>query len=300
MTWKIIVIAHGSIAHLDEIPAFVREIRRGRPAPQELLDELKERYTAIGGSPLLEETESITARLGEACNTPAFTAMRLSAPRITSVAEKLTPGDRICLVPAAPFSVHIYAGAAQAALKEGGFEEFAETMASVPPFGTAPQLVKAWSGEIIKALEKTPEASVLLTAHSLPQMLIDRGDPYATFFENAVAAVTEELDSWAKTQGLTPPAVELAYQSQGAQAGAWLGPTLESKLQKVRDAGQREVIVSPIGFLSEHVETLYDLDIEAAAWAKEMGLHLTRIPTVGGSDLLIEAVAELVKTTMAE
>ena len=130
---------------------------------------------------------------------------------------------------------------------------------------------------------------VVLTAHSLPQAVIDRGDRYQAEFEACAAKVQTGLGR----------EVVLAYQSQGEGGGAWLGPTLLQTMQKARRDGYERVVVSPIGFLSEHIETLYDLDVEARAHAEALDLTLVRVPTVGEHPALITAMADTAKAAMA-
>ena len=124
-------------------------------------------------------------------------------------------------------------------------------------------------------------AAVVLSAHSLPSIAIQRGDPYARLVEASAAAVSRGLDR----------SVRLCYQSQGADGGDWLGPTVRETLTAIAGAGTREVVWAPFGFLADHVETLYDLDLEARAIAEELSLSLVRVPALNLHPGLTSALA---------
>lgn len=281
--WTLLIVAHGTVESDDDLPAFLSEIRRGRPAPPELLVELRERYRAVGGSPLLEQTQAQARALGRKLGLEARVAMRLWTPRVETVLADLTARDRVCLVPMAPFSVAVYEQAARTSLAK---LVDPPVLQSIAPFGARPELVSAWVSVTQEALPSAlAQTEVLLTAHSLPQFVIDSGDAYAREFEQAAGAVAQRL----------PVRSEFAYQSQGAVAGAWLGPSLADKMREAASRGIKQLVVSPIGFLTEHIETLYDLDIEAAGLARELGLRLIRAPALQESPGLIAALAAAVR-----
>jgi ferrochelatase len=145
--------------------------------------------------------------------------------------------------------------------------------------------VTAHANAVARKLAELPggglEPEIVLTAHSLPKNVIASGDPYQTEFENSARAIGAKLGR----------PVRCAYQSQGLAGGDWLGPDLKSVLESARAQGARHVVVAPVGFLADHVETLYDLDIEAKAWATELGLLFTRVPALNAAPELIEALA---------
>ncbi len=274
----IVLVAHGTVEDERDLPAFLSEIRRGRPTPPELLAEMRHRYRAVGGSPLLEETKKQAAALGAALGLPTRVAMRLWNPRIPQVLGDLGPTDHVCLVPMAPFSVQVYEDAARRSLAERG--DIPE-LVTIAPFGSRPELISAWTETILAQLPADHSATeVILTAHSLPQQVIDAGDPYASQFEAAARQVAAGL----------PVPTSLAYQSQGALAGRWLGPALEEKIRDAAERGLSCLVVAPIGFLTEHIETLYDLDIEARAFTERLGLTLVRVPALGAHPGLIAAL----------
>jgi len=290
--WTVLLVAHGTIAGEDEIPDFLREIRHGREAPPALIEEMRHRYRAIGGSPLLEQTTLQARALEERLGLPVRVAMRFSAPRIDSVLADLPPESEVCLVPMAPFSVPVYEAAVRRALE--GLPH-PPTLCSVEPWAKSPPLVAYWARVIAAALgplrgskaEAAPR--LILTAHSLPSAVIAGGDRYQVEFESQVGAVL----SAAGVHGV------IAYQSQGKGGGSWLGPSLEERLDEAARAGERGVLLAPLGFLCEHVETLFDLDVEAKAHAERLGLSFSRLRTPGAAPNLIDALELAVSSVLS-
>jgi protoporphyrin/coproporphyrin ferrochelatase len=280
-----LLLAHGTVSDLDEIPAFLARIRHGRPPPAELVAETRRRYELIGRSPLLEVTQEQAAKLESRIGLPVLVGMRLSDPSVESaLGHAISLGlERLAVVPLAPFSVHVYGAHAErvaSALREGGARVPELTIA--PPWGTHQALVRAHAQTIQPYLKEG--TLLILTAHSLPLAVIRGGDAYQGQVEASARAVGAAL-------GVE---FELAYQSQGFDGGEWLGPSLLGNLERARERGVRRVAVAPFGFLGEHVETLYDLDIEARAKADALGLELVRVPALGAAPGLIDALEDLV------
>ena len=275
----VLLVAHGTVENLDDLPAFVARIRHGRPAPPGLVEELRRRYEAIGGSsPLLQTTREQAQALAKRLEAPVLVAMRLWEPGVEqALAGAVALGlRRLVVIALAPFSQHVYWEAAvkvEAAVKSG-----VELVASAP-YADEPDFVAAHVDAILRLAPAT--ATVVLSAHSLPNIAIQRGDPYARLVEAAAAAVATRLGR----------PVRLCYQSQGADGGAWLGPTVRETLTALAAEGQREVVWAPFGFLADHVETLYDLDIEARAIASELSLSLVRLPALNVHPGLTSALA---------
>lgn len=163
----------------------------------------------------------------------------------------------------------------------------APELVSVPAWGEHPDFVAAH----VELIERhAPETAMLvLTAHSLPARAISAGDPYANLVGRAAKSIGTRCGR----------SYRLAYQSQGADGGAWLGPDLHTTLDQLAGEGIREVALAPFGFLTEHVETLYDLDVEAAAWARELGIALHRVPAIGAHPGLIRALADVARAALA-
>lgn len=285
----IVLFAHGTVESLEDLPAFVAEIRHGRPAPPGLVSELRSRYEHVGGSPLLRLTRELAAGVAQESRIETRVAMRLWNPRLNEVTADLGEADEIFLVPLAPFSVAVYERAARAELAR---RQAPPKLFVAEPFGRTLLLIDAWAQGIIDALDGAPDflpGALICSAHSLPSAVIAAGDTYEAEFRTTAALV------FARLRELRPKLTEIpmrvAFQSQGAMDGAWLGPSLSETLTDLRH--HRAVCVAPIGFLSEHIETLYDLDVEARAQADALGLGWLRVPALNTSDRAIRALAQV-------
>lgn len=286
----VLLVAHGTVTRTDDLPEFLKRIRRGRPASPELIAELRHRYELIGGSPLLAHTEAQAQALARALDLPVFIGMRLWDPGLPEALRHAHAAGvrRLVVLPLAPFSVPIYFDAAVKARAELEPELGAlPDLISVSPWGTAPGFVRAYAERIRTALAATPGAELVLTAHSLPLAVVRAGDPYHEQVQATARAVSAELGR----------EHHFAYQSQGADGGEWLGPPLEVVLAELAARGVRSIVLAPIGFLSDHVETLYDLDVEATNQARELGVALHRVPALNDDPTFIAALADLVRAT---
>ncbi len=281
----IVLVAHGTVEDLADLPDFLLKIRRGRPAPPELIAEMEARYRAVGGSPHFEETEQQAVALQKATGIEARTAMRLWHPSVTEVTADLGAEDTVLLVPLAPYSVSVYEDAARRELASRADQ--GPSLLCVEPWGQFEEVIEAQTRLIQDQLEGLPVDSTqtILTAHSLPQAIIDAGDRYAAEFEAAAHRIASAL----------PTDTSVAYQSQGASAGKWLGPSLEESMRAAKSNGKTHVLVAPMGFLSEHIETLYDLDIEAKQQAEGLGLSFSRVATLRTDPGLVAALARAVR-----
>lgn len=269
---------------MSDMPAFLQEIRRGRPVPDSLVEEMRHRYEHVGGSPLLKHTEAQAAALQEATGLETRVAMRLWAPRVEDVTGDWGADDRIIVVPMAPYSVEVYEGAARAAL---GKRDDAPDLTCVSAWGSREPLIAAYVSEIEARLREASgrNVRVILTAHSLPVAVIRAGDRYESLFRAAAGKVAERLDA----------DVRICFQSQGATNAEWLGPELSTAMTEAKADGVEAVVVSPIGFFAEHIETLYDLDVELKQQCDELGLVLHRVPAIGTHPGLISALVEAVE-----
>jgi ferrochelatase len=284
----ILLVAHGTVETTDDLPDFLRRIRRGREPSAELVQELTHRYQAIGGSPLLRLTSAQAAALEQVSGLRSFVGMRLWRPEVSDVLRHALQAGftRLAVVPLAPFSVGVYHAAALQSLASLGAEAASLELRSVAPWGGHPRFIAAHEQTIRPHL--TADSELILTAHSLPMVAIRAGDTYAEEVANTARAVAAALGVEA----------HLAYQSEGADGGQWLGPSLRAVLEQRAARGARRVVVAPIGFLADHVETLYDLDVEASAWAKELGLEWVRVPALNLHPELILALADLARASL--
>ena len=256
-------------------------IRQGRAAPPGLVEELRKRYEAIGGSPLLHTTREQAQLLAKRLEAPVLVAMRLWEPGVEqALAGAASLGlRRLVVVALAPFSQHVYWQAAVKSAEAAGSN--VELLPS-DAWGEEPDFF-APHAELIQS--HAPEgAALVLSAHSLPLVAIQRGDPYASLVEASARALGGALGRSAR----------LCYQSQGADGGEWLGPGVRETLAALAAEGQRAVAWSPFGFIADHVETLYDLDIEARGLAEQQGLSLHRVPALNLHPGLTSALSAVV------
>ncbi len=294
----VLLVGHGTVDDLDDLPAFLAAIRRGHPPPPDLAAEIRRRYEAIGGkSPLLSISQELANKLEARLGRPVRLAMRLWRPYPKEVLASLAELGvrRVVVVALAQHSAHVYTEAVKKAAAElaasGGPELEID---GAPNWGRSAALTRAFARAVLDAIADLgrPAADrallLLFTAHSLPLSVIRGGDPYEGEVRASAADVAAAL-------GEACPAHALAFQSQGLGAGEWLGPDLVTSLDRAKAEGRSHVLVAPIGFLADHVEILYDLDIEAAALAKERGLTLSRTRSLNASDGLVDALAEVAR-----
>jgi ferrochelatase len=281
----VVLVAHGTVEAETDIPDFLTKVRRGRPPPPALVAETRRRYALIGGSPLLRITNAQAAALSRRLDVPVVVAMRLWHPLLEEVLPRLVGAgvERACILPLAPFSVAVYHRAAVEAASAVGLADRLE-LVPVPPWGSEDSLIAGHADAIARA---GPADATVVTAHSLPLSVLRHGDRYEVEVQECAQAVSARLG-----RQLT-----LAYQSQNSE-GEWLGPDLAAVLREVRAKGARTVVLAPIGFLADHVETLYDLDIEAREWAQELGLELVRVAALNDSPALTEALASVAQRAL--
>jgi ferrochelatase len=294
----VVVVSHGTVDDLDDLAPFVTNVRRGRPAPPELVAELRRRYEAIGGSPLNRINAELAAKLSARLGVPVVAANRLWNPLVRDVIGKLAREGmrRVGVVPLAQHSVHVYAEDAKRAAEGTGVE-----LACAPPWGSRPDLTAAFASRIVATLEdaRATRTTVVMTAHSLPRSVVDAGDPY----ERDVRASAEAIASAVRARlAGTEVSFLVAFQSQGMAGAApieWLGPDLRAALDTAKASGASRVVLAPIGFLADHVEVLYDLDVEARAMAVERALSYARSPSLNADDDLVEVLAALARPLLA-
>jgi len=293
----VLLLAHGTADSLDDIPEFLRNVTGGRGVPPQVIAEVRHRYSLIGHSPMNE----ITARQGELLSReldrPVYVAMRNWKPLIPDVVRKMD-GDgikravAICLAPQnSRTSVGLYRKAVEA---DGG-PTFA--LDFVESWHDHPLLVQAFveklrSGWVRACAQAEAKLPVVFTAHSVPERTITDGDAYETQTRETAALV-------AHSAGLQSEDWSFAFQSQGMSGGAWLGPTVESTITDLKTKGHTGVFLQPIGFLCDHVEVLYDIDIAFQEFARAYGMRLWRAESLNESPLLIAALADIARKSFA-
>ena len=291
----VLLIAHGSPDKVEDIPTFLQNISRGRPMSDAVVKEVQHRYAQIGVSPLtcltLGQTNGVAGELG----IPAYMGMRNWHPFIADTLKQMTDDGveqavAICL---APHNSRTSVGLYKQVLFGAG-APFAIDF--VEEWHDHPLLIDAFAERLRKGWETACEqhgsaVPVIFTAHSVPQRTIAEGDPYeAQTRETAelVAGRVPEIGAW-----------QFAFQSQGMSGGEWLGPTVEDTITSLQKTGQTGVFIQPIGFVCDHVEILYDIDILFREYAEARGVKLYRAESLNDSPLFINAIADLAKTRLA-
>ena len=311
----VLLLAHGTPETVEQIPEYLRNVTSGRPVPDHVIEEIQHRYGLIGHSPLTELTME-QARLAEAelastgQEVRVYVGMRNWRPYIPDVvkqmrADGVEEAAVLCLAPQnSRTSVGLYRRAAQA--EAGPLRiDFTDS------WPQHPLLIEAFAERLRPALASlTARAGhpvpVLFTAHSVPCRTIqtpsanegaprhwpgEGADPYAEEAKHTaalVAARIPEISEW-----------YFAFQSQGASGGPWIGPTVEETLDKLADQGVKAVILDPIGFLCDHVEILYDIDIAFKEYAMRKGISLERPESLNGSLALARAIADLAQSGLS-
>lgn len=284
----VLLMAHGTPASLDDMPEYLRLVRGGRPASPDLVAEMRRNYAAIGGrSPLTDITlaqgAALASRLGS--DVPVAVGMRNWTPFIPeAVAQLLASGaTRIVGIPLAPqfstLSVKKYDETARAALPAG--VEFV----SVGSYCDHPLLLEAYAERVRDAAPAADEA-VVFTAHSLPVRVIAGGDRY-------VDEVTATSAGVARLAGV--PRYDRAYQSAGRTPEPWIGPALDDYVRERAAAGVRKILVVPIGFVCDHTEILFDVDVQAAGVARDSGVALRRTESLNLLPTFIRMLEQLVR-----
>jgi ferrochelatase len=281
-------MAHGTPSSLDEMPEYLKLVRGGRPASDELVAEMRHNYEAIGGrSPLTDIThaqaEALRARLGP--SVPVAVGMRNWTPFIKDALGELADAGitRVIGIPLAPqfstLSVQKYVDAATAVLPPGIMFD------AVRSFHVHPLLLEAFA-EQLRAASPKPDELVVFTAHSLPKRVIDAGDRYA----DEVAATAQGVAARAGVDRY-----ERAYQSAGRTPEPWIGPDLSELIDDQSARGVRKFLVVPIGFVCDHTEILFDVDVQAARTAREFSTTLRRTESLNTSPTFIAMLEQLVR-----
>jgi protoporphyrin/coproporphyrin ferrochelatase len=295
----VLLTAVGGPRSLDEVGPFLLDIRGGRPTPKKLVEEFRERYRQIGGkSPLLEISQTQATALERRLNGHhgayrCRVGMRNWHPYIRDALPDLVSDglSRLIVLPLTPYYSARSVGTYFAAVKDAlHMLKDPPDVAYVESWNTEPALVRMFASKIRAGLDRLAQQgygdpTVVFTAHSLPKKLMDEGDPYERELSETMALVLDRLG---------PLRVRMAWQSAGRTEEAWLQPGLEQVLEELAKMGERAVLVVPFGFVSDHLEILYDVDIEARAFAAERGVHLERSDSPNTDPEFIEAMTAAV------
>ena len=303
-TTAILLMAYGGPDSLDDVAPYLADIRHGRPTSPELIKEIAARYAAIGGkSPLLAITRLQAKRLEKELNNQGdrkfevFVGMRHWHPYIRDVVETIHSAKifKIIALCMTPFSSRMTTGAYFEKLESAIKDIYSGAQPEVNyvgPWFKHPKYIQALAQNIKQGLGRFngyPQAQVpvVFTAHSLPSALAEQGDPYHEQFAELANRV-------ARAAGVTEGQWTAGYQSAGASGERWLGPSLKEMIALLAKNGHKSVLIAPIGFLTDHVEILYDVDIEVKQYANQLGIKLERTPSLNTDKELINAWAQMI------
>ena len=292
----VLLLAHGTPENTEQIPEYLSYVTGGRSLPPALIEEIRHRYSLIGFSPLACWTLLQAEQLSRSLQMPVFAGMRNWKPFIADTVKAITAQgfERVIAICLAPQNSRTSVGLYRRAVVGDGSLPFA--LDFVEEWHDHPLLAKAFAEKLRSGHEKAfaehaTSPPVIFTAHSVPQRTITEGDPYETQSKKTAALVAKEAgfsqDDWV-----------FAFQSQGMSGGPWIGPTVESTILNLKAKGHRGVFVQPIGFLCDHVEVLYDIDVFFKQFAENEGMRLWRAESLNGSPTLTAALAELVRSRM--
>jgi len=281
-------MAYGSPERVADVPAYYADIRGGRPIAPEHLEDLVARYRALGiedANPLNAITEDTRAALQGELGLPVFTGMKHWTPRIAEAAEAAVSAGAdtvVGLVLAPHYSAMSIAG--YRTQLEQALDGRAE-LAFIDSWHDEPGFI-----ELLADRVRGTGAHVVFTAHSLPARILEAGDPYKDQLLETSRLIAERagLDDWT-----------FSFQSESQTGEPWLGPDILDHLEELHERGITEVLVCPVGFVADHLEIRWDLDHEAAAKARELGLNFRRIEMPNADPAFIDVLAGLVRRVLA-
>ena len=298
-TDAVLLMAYGSPDRLDQVEAYYTDIRRGNPPPPHLLEELLGRYRAIGGgSPLSgiveQQRAAVEAELG-ARGTPArvYAGMRHIEPRIGDIVRVMAADgvERFVAIALAPQKSSNAAGyrravdAALTSIAEAGGD--APEVIFVDSWHDQPRFIEALAETTREAIARFPDPArvrVMFTAHSLPARVVAEGDPYPDELARTAALVAEQvgLDRY-----------DFSFQSAGRTGEPWLGPDILDEIRRLSSEGVTGLVIRPVGFVADHLEVLFDIDIEAQGVAKPLGVRLERARSMNTDPTFIAGLADI-------
>lgn len=300
----VLVMSYGTPENMDQVESYYTHIRRGHPPAEAQLKELKDRYEAIVGGvfPLRANTDNQVAALQQTLNELSnntelefvcYQGLKHASPFIEDGIDNMAQDgikEAIGIVLAPHYSVMSIGGYIKRA--EARAAEAGVSMKFVRSYHTYPKLIEAFAKRVSSKLDLFKEAGaerdqvrVLFSAHSLPAKILEMGDPYRDQLLETSNKVAEKagVSNW-----------QFTWQSAGRTADPWLGPDILDTLQDLSKEQVEDVLVAPVGFVSDHLEVLYDLDIEAKTVAKELDMRLERIDSLNSDPLYMETLSELI------
>jgi ferrochelatase len=303
----VLLMAYGAAGSLDEIEPYLMDIRGGRPTSPQLVEEVKHRYQLMGGkSPLLEITKQQAAALEKRLNQgqprfKTYIGMRHWHPYIkdtvaTIAADGLQEMVALCLTPYySKMSVGAYYQKLDEAVSAlGGTAGASFKIRRIESWNDHPKLIEAIADKVTRALERFPSdirinVPLLFSAHSLPERILAEKDPYPQELLETIELVMKKIG---------PYAWRFAYQSKGRTPEPWLGPDAAAVIDELHAQGHRHLLMAPIGFISDHMETLYDVDVMYREQCRSKGIQLERAESLNASPAFIEALAAVVRENL--
>ncbi len=300
----VLLMTYGSPATLDDMPAYLQNVRGGRTPDEDLIKEFRRRYQLIGGSPLLPITREQAAALQEELNAqhphgPRFhvmVGMRFAPPFIADVVPEVAAGTHkligIIMSPQySPIIMSGYVRALEDAVANLGRDDLELKIAE--DWHLQPYFLQAVAERLLQALSKMPEdvrerVPILLSAHSMPKRVVENEPDYINALKETAAAI-------ARLAGLPDERWSFCYQSAGHTPEEWLKPDFADIMPELKAAGHTHVLIAPVQFLADHLEILYDIEIGAREQAEEQGIVFARTESLNTSPLFIKALAEVVK-----
>lgn len=297
----VLVMAYGGPNNLEEVEPYLMDVRGYRPTSPEIIHEVRDRYREIGGrSPILEQTQAQADAIEAVLNTngnefKAFVGMRHWHPFIKNVLMEMQEEgiERAVSVVMAPHYSRMSIGAYYQKIDEANSSI---KISRIESWHLQAGYIRALAKRVRGALERFPEevradVPVIFTAHSLPEKILEWNDPYPTQLSETVSLVMEQLGS---------QPYEFAYQSAAISSIPWLGPDAGEVIERLVSEGEKHLLLCPIGFVCEHVEILYDIDIVYQILAKSLGIHLERIEMLNTAPEMIEGLAGLIREKVRE
>jgi len=300
----LLIMAYGGPDTMEDVRPYLLDVRHHRPTSEEIFREVEERYQLIGGrSPILELTEAqgkgiedkLNEAAGEGESWKVWAGMRHWHPYIAeTMAEMKSAGvDKAVTLVMAPHYSAMSIGAYNSAVEKAA--DGMET-ASIDRWNLLPGYLDALTDRVNDALQKFPEdvrdsVPIIYTAHSLPERIRANNDPYESDLQETYEAMKQRFPGhpghW-------------AYQSAAMTSDPWLGPDASVIIDEIHTAGGKHVLIVPVGFVCEHVEILFDIDVEFKEQADKLGMQLERITMVNDHPAMMQGLAELVRNRAAE
>ena len=295
----VLVMAYGGPGNIDEVEPYLLDVRGGRPTKPQLVEEIRKRYARIGGrSPILELTRAQASAVGRVLGSRfrTYVGMRHWHPYIKEAVDDIRRAGhrRVVGIVMAPHYSSMSVGEYEKKLLEATHTDQNLDTALVRSWWKNTRFLDTVADRVTQALQRFPRPSavhVVFTAHSLPQRILAAGDTYPDELNASATAVARRLhlSSW-----------RVAYQSAGATPEPWLRPDAGDVVTELSRAGHNAILLVPIGFVCDHVEILYDIDVEYQALAKRLGVQLERTASLNDDPGLVGAVADVVRIAAAE